>query len=58
MPPSRRYYFRIPSINVFHCVNASSLTEAKSLAASDWLPYWSELEWLNIDTVTTSAIFN
>lgn len=58
MPPSRRYYFRIPSINVFRCVNATSLTEAKALAASDWLDYWPELEWVNIETVTESVIYD
>jgi hypothetical protein len=56
MTDSRRYYFRIPSINVYQCVAARSHTEAKALAADQWLPFWAELEWINIETITESAI--
>lgn len=43
----RRYYFEIRSANVIECIWASSLTDAKAKAAADWLPWWSEIEWLN-----------
>jgi hypothetical protein len=43
----RRFYFTIKAANVFECVEASSLTEAKAIAAESWLPWWSEIEWLN-----------
>ena len=48
----RRSYFQIRSANVCECVTAHSLTEAKAIAAESWLPWWSELEWLNPETVT------
>ena len=32
-PCPQRYYYRIPSINVYECVQACSLTEAKDKAA-------------------------
>lgn len=51
-PKMRRYYFQIPSANIFECIWAASLTDAKSKAAVDWLEYWHEIQWLNIDTVT------
>lgn len=56
MTNPRRFYFRIPSANVFECVTATSLTEAKLIAADHWLDFWSELEWINIETVTESVI--
>jgi hypothetical protein len=48
----RRFYFTIKSANVVECVLAHSLTEAKLIAADTWLEWWSELEWLNPETVT------
>lgn len=56
MTKPRRYYFQIRSANVFECVTAHSLTEAKLIAADHWLPWWSELEWINVETVTESII--
>jgi len=44
---SRRFYFKIPSANVLECVQATSLTEAKLIAADTWLQWWSEIEWVN-----------
>ena len=55
MTEPRRYYFRIPSANVLECVTATSLTEAKLIAADTWLEWWSELEWINVETVTESV---
>jgi hypothetical protein len=48
----RRFYFQIRSANVVECIWAYSLTDAKAKAALTWLPWWSELEWLNPATVT------
>jgi len=48
----RRFYFTIKDANVCECVMAHSLTEAKLIAADTWLPWWSQLEWLNAETVT------
>ena len=58
MPDSRRYYFRIPSVNVFQCVNAGSLAEAKTLVAEEWASFQGELEWVNVETVTESVIYD
>lgn len=55
MTNPRRYYFRIPSANVLECVTAHSITEAKLIAADTWLEWWSELEWINVETVTESV---
>jgi len=49
MTEPRRYYFRIQSANVFECVTAHSLTEAKLIAADTWLEWWSQIEWLNTE---------
>ncbi len=48
----RRFYFTIKSANVIECVLAHSLCEAKLIAADGWLQWWSEIEWLNPETVT------
>lgn len=43
----RRYYFEIKGLNVIRCVQASSLTEARALAAERWLPFWRQITWVN-----------
>ena len=48
----RRYYFQIKSANVVESILAHSFFEAKAIAAETWLPWWSELEWLNPVSVT------
>jgi len=48
----RRFYFTIREANVVECVHAHSLTEAKLIAADEWLPWWNSIEWLNPETVT------
>lgn len=48
----RRFYFQIRSANVVECIHAHSIAEAKEIASRSWLPWWSELEWLNPETVT------
>lgn len=53
----RRFYFQIKSANVIECVLATSLCEAKLIAADTWLPWWSEIEWLNPETITNPQIY-
>jgi hypothetical protein len=48
----RRFYFQIKAANVVECITAHSLTEAKLIAADTWLEWWSQIEWLNPETVT------
>jgi hypothetical protein len=49
----RRFYFQIRSANVIESITAQTLTEAKQIAEqSGWLPYWSEIEWLNPEPAT------
>ena len=49
---------QIRTANVCECIHAHSLTEAKEIAARTWLPWWSELEWLNVEAVTESVIYD
>jgi hypothetical protein len=48
----RRFYFQIRSANVIESITAHTFHEAVAIAAESWLPWWSELEWLNPETVT------
>jgi hypothetical protein len=53
----RRFYFQIRNANVIEAITAHSLTEAQQIAAeTGWLPWWSEIEWLNPETVTDPAL--
>jgi len=54
MTNPRRYYFQIRSANVLECVTATSLAEAKLIAADTYIEWWSELEWINVETITES----
>jgi hypothetical protein len=45
----RRFYFQIKAANVLESITASSLTEAKLIAADTWLEWWSQIEWINIE---------
>jgi hypothetical protein len=56
MTTPRRFYFQIKAANVIECITAHSLTEAKLIAADTWLEYWSQIEWLNPETVTDPNI--
>lgn len=57
MTTMRRFYFQIRSANVIEAITAHSLTEAQQIAAeTGWLPWWSEIEWLNPTTVTDPAL--
>jgi hypothetical protein len=51
-PELRRFYFQIPSANVLECIWAFSLTDAKAKAATEWLPFWNELEWIDPQHIT------
>jgi len=51
-----RFYFAIAAANVLECIEATSFTEAKQIAAQDWLPYWDQIEWLNIKKINDESI--
>ena len=47
----RRYYFQIRSANVIESITAHTMAEAKQIAEeSGWLPWFSQMEWLNPET--------
>ena len=48
-PQPRRFYFTIPSINVYDWVVACGLTEAKQLAFETWGPVYNDLRWITPD---------
>ena len=51
MTTPRKFYFQIPSASVIESITANSLTEAKQIAEqSGWLPWFSQMEWLNPET--------
>jgi hypothetical protein len=49
MTSPRRFYFQIKAANVLECITATSLTEAKLIAADTWLEWWSQIEWINAE---------
>jgi len=51
-----RFYFAIAAANVLECIEAASFTEAKQIAAQDWLPYWDQIEWLNTKEIKDESI--
>jgi len=51
-----RFYFAIAAANVFECITAASFTEAKQIAAQEWLPYWDQIEWLNTKEINDESI--
>jgi len=51
-----RFYFAIAAANVLECITAASFTEAKQIAAKDWLPYWDQIEWLNTKEINDESI--
>jgi hypothetical protein len=57
MTTPRKFYFQITSASVIESITANSLTEAKQIAEqSGWLPWLSQMEWLNPETVTDPII--
>jgi hypothetical protein len=45
----RRFYFQIPTANVYDWVVATGFTEAKQIAHQQWGHYYHELQWLTPD---------
>jgi hypothetical protein len=57
MTTPRKFYFQIRSASVIESITAHSMAEAKQIAEqSGWKPWFSEMEWLNPETVTDPAI--
>jgi hypothetical protein len=57
MTTPRQFFFQIRSASVIEYIMAHSMAEAKQIAEqSGWLPWFSEMEWLNPETVTDPAI--
>jgi hypothetical protein len=57
MTTPRQFYFQITSASVIESITANSLAEAKQIAEqSGWLPWLSQMEWLNPETVIDRAI--
>jgi hypothetical protein len=57
MTTPRQFFFQIRSASVIESITAHTMTEAKQIAEqSGWLPWWSEIEWLNPEAVTDPSI--
>lgn len=51
MTTSRQFYFQITSASVIESITAHTMAEAKQIAEeSGWLPWFSQMEWLNPET--------
>jgi hypothetical protein len=52
MTTPRQFFFQIRSASVIEFITAHTLAEAKQIAEqSGWLPWFSQMEWLNPETV-------
>jgi hypothetical protein len=57
MTTPRQFFFQIRSASVIESITAHTLAEAKLIAEqSGWLPWFSQMEWLNPKTVTDPII--
>lgn len=57
MTTPRKFYFQITSASVIESITAHTLAEAKQIAEqSGWLPWFSQMEWLNPETVIDPII--
>ena len=57
MTTPRQFYFQIRSASVIESITAHTMAEAKQIAEeSGWLPWFSQMEWLNPETYTDSII--
>jgi len=57
MTTPRQFFFQIRSASVIEFITAHTLAEAKLIAEqSGWLPWFSQMEWLNPETVTDPII--
>ena len=53
----RQFFFQIRSASVIESITAHTLAEAKLIAEqSGWLPWFSQMEWLNPETVFNPII--
>lgn len=43
-----RFYFTIPSANIWEVIHAASFEEAKHLAYKDYSSMWNEIEWVHL----------
>lgn len=51
MTTPRLFYFQITSASVIESITAHTMAEAKQIAQeSGWLPWFSQMEWLNPET--------
>ena len=51
MTTPRQFYFQITSASVIESITAHTMDEAKQIAKeSGWLPWFSQMEWLNPET--------
>lgn len=51
MTTPRKFYFQITSASVIESITAHTMVEAKQIAEeSGWLPWFSQMEWLNPET--------
>jgi hypothetical protein len=51
MTTPRKFYFQITSASVIESITAHTMAEAKQIAEeSGWLPWFSQMEWLNPET--------
>jgi hypothetical protein len=51
MTTPRQFFFQIRSASVIESITAHTLAEAKLIAEqSGWLPWFSQMEWLNPET--------
>jgi hypothetical protein len=57
MTTPRQFFFQIRSASVIESITAHTLAEAKLIAEqSGWLPWFSQMEWLNPETFTDPII--
>ena len=52
MNEPRRFYFQIPTANVYDWVVARGFGEAKQIAFETWGPYYHDLQWLTPDRLS------
>jgi hypothetical protein len=57
MTTPRKFYFQITSASVIESITAHTLAEAKQIAEqTGWLPWFSQMEWLNPETIIDPII--
>jgi hypothetical protein len=57
MTTPRQFFFQIPSASIIESITAHTMAEAKLIAMQDgWKPWFSQMEWLNPETVIDPII--